>query len=154
MDNSGHVYDEDLDPTIASLRYVDYRYLRFFYHPIEDKFSLINGWKDHSWTDAKAMRGGLDADERDSREQIFGKNNINIQQKNVPQLLMDEVSIVQHTEILELPSNPLFRPFIPSICSRWLACSFGQWTNTITMLSAFSSFQSSVSQLLYWRQNR
>lgn len=92
MNNSGLVYDEDLDPTIVSLRYVDYRYLRFFYHPIEDKFSLINGWKDHSWTSAKAMRGGLDADERDSREQIFGKNNINIQQKNIPQLLMDEVS--------------------------------------------------------------
>lgn len=92
MNNSGLVYDEDLDPTIVSLRYVDYRYLRFFYHPIEDKFSLINGWKDHCWTSAKAMRGGLDADERDSREQIFGKNNINIQQKNVPQLLMDEVS--------------------------------------------------------------
>ncbi|KAJ5220798.1 cation-transporting ATPase [Penicillium citrinum] len=90
MDNSGHVYDEDLDPTIASLRYVDYRYLRFFYHPVEDKFSLINGWKDQSWTSAKAMRGGLDADERDSREQIFGKNNINIHQKNIPQLLMDE----------------------------------------------------------------
>ncbi|KAJ5095152.1 cation-transporting ATPase [Penicillium argentinense] len=90
MDNSGHVYDEDLDPTIVSLRYLDYRYLRFFYHPIEDKFSLINGWKDHSWTNAKAMRGGLDADERDSREQIFGKNNINIEQKSIPQLLMDE----------------------------------------------------------------
>lgn len=101
MDNSGHVYDEDLDPTIVSLRYVDYRYLRFFYHPVEDKFSLINGWKDQSWTSAKAMRGGLDADERDSREQIFGKNNINIHQKNIPQLLMDEVNASGDTNNLD-----------------------------------------------------
>lgn len=38
------------------------------------------------------MRGGLDADDRDSRERIFGKNLIDIKQKSVPQLLADEVS--------------------------------------------------------------
>jgi cation-transporting ATPase 13A2 len=37
------------------------------------------------------MRVGLNADERDSREQIFGKNAINIQQKSLFQLLIDEV---------------------------------------------------------------
>lgn len=91
VDASGHLYDEDNDPTIASLHFLDYRYMRFCYHPIQDKFLLINGWKDPSWTNVKVMRGGLDADERDSREQIFGQNNIDIQQKNVPQLLIDEV---------------------------------------------------------------
>jgi cation-transporting ATPase 13A2 len=67
--------------------------MRFFYHPIEDKFSLINGWKDPSWTNAKVMREGLDADERDSREQLFERNCIEIIQKTVPQLLVDEVSL-------------------------------------------------------------
>lgn len=38
------------------------------------------------------MRGGLDADDRDSREQIFGTNIVDIKQKSVPQLLIDEVS--------------------------------------------------------------
>jgi hypothetical protein len=38
------------------------------------------------------MRSGLDADDRDSREQIFGKNVIDIQQKPLFQLLIDEVS--------------------------------------------------------------
>lgn len=52
---------------------------------------MINGWKDPSWINAKAMRAGLDADERDSREQLFGQNVIDIQQKTVPQLLVDEV---------------------------------------------------------------
>jgi len=65
--------------------------MRFFYHPIEDKFSLINGWKDPSWTNAKVMREGLDADERDSREQLFERNAIEIYQKTIPQLLVDEV---------------------------------------------------------------
>lgn len=46
------------------------------------------------------MRGGLDADERDSREQLFGQNNIDIHQKNIPQLLIDEVR--HHTAITTL----------------------------------------------------
>ncbi|KAJ5501698.1 ATPase P-type K/Mg/Cd/Cu/Zn/Na/Ca/Na/H-transporter [Penicillium expansum] len=70
-DSLKQTYDEDNDPTIPSLRFIDYRYLKFFYHPIEDKFSLINGWKDPSWTNAKVMRSGLDADERDSRNRYL-----------------------------------------------------------------------------------
>lgn len=91
VDPPGHVYDEDTDPTMVNLRFLDYRHMRFCYHPLEDKFALISGWKDPSWINAKVMRGGLDADERDSREQIFGQNVIDIQQKTVPQLLVDEV---------------------------------------------------------------
>jgi cation-transporting ATPase 13A3/4/5 len=66
--------------------------LRFFYHPLEDKYLLISGWKDPSWKNAKSMRAGLNAEDRDSREQIFGKNAIDIQQKSLAQLLVDEVS--------------------------------------------------------------
>lgn len=87
-----YLYDEDNDPAISSLRYFDYRYLRFFYHPLQDKFCLLNGWKDPGWENVKVMRGGLDADDRDSREQIFGSNIVDIKQKSVPQLLIDEVS--------------------------------------------------------------
>jgi hypothetical protein len=53
---------------------------------------LISGWKDPSWVNAKSMRAGLDAEDRDSREQIFGLNAINIQQKPLFQLLIDEVN--------------------------------------------------------------
>ncbi|KAJ5610075.1 hypothetical protein N7510_006794 [Penicillium lagena] len=90
VDSLRYAWDEDSDPTMASLRFLDYRYLRFYYHPLEDKFSLIGNWKDPAWTNVKVMRGGLDADERDSREQIFGHNVIDIQQKSVLQLLVDE----------------------------------------------------------------
>jgi cation-transporting ATPase 13A3/4/5 len=89
-DSYRYQYDEDSDPTVENLKYFDYRYLRFFYHPLEDKFLLISGWKDPSWVNAKSMRAGLDAEDRDSREQIFGLNAINIQQKPLFQLLIDE----------------------------------------------------------------
>ncbi|OJJ55329.1 hypothetical protein ASPSYDRAFT_159263 [Aspergillus sydowii CBS 593.65] len=89
-DTYRYTYDEDSDPTVEQLRHFDYRYLRFFYHPLEDKFLLISGWKDPSWTNAKSMRVGLNADDRDSREQIFGKNAIDIQQRSLLKLLTDE----------------------------------------------------------------
>ena len=102
MDSLRYALDEDSDPTMASLRFLDYRYLRFYYHPIEDKFSLISNWKDPAWTNVRVMRGGLDADERDSREQVFGHNIIDIQQKSVLQLLMDEVRALWSSGQLEI----------------------------------------------------
>jgi cation-transporting P-type ATPase 13A2 len=86
---NGHRYDEDAE--VAMLRYVDYRYMRLLYHPLEDKFVLNNDWWDPQWTSVKALREGLDAEEREPREQVFGKNLIEIQQKTIPQLLLDEV---------------------------------------------------------------
>ncbi|KAJ9203835.1 hypothetical protein DTO164E3_2189 [Paecilomyces variotii] len=82
--------EEDNDPIMSVLRSLDYRYLQFFYHPLEDKFVLVTSWKDPLWTNVKVMRNGLDADERDSREQVFGQNLIGIEEKSVAQLLVDE----------------------------------------------------------------
>lgn len=87
--SNGHRYDDDRE--IEYLRFLDYRYMRLIYHPIEDKFVLNNDWWDSQWTDVKAMRAGLDAEERDPRDQVFGKNAIEIQEKGVGQILMDEV---------------------------------------------------------------
>lgn len=85
-------YDEDDDPILAHLRFLDYRYISFCFHPLKDRFVLCSDWRDPSWTDVKSIRAGLDSDERHRREQVFGKNQINIQQKSIPQLLVDEVS--------------------------------------------------------------
>ena len=57
---------------------------------MKDKFVLNSNFKDPSWTDVKSIRAGLDGEERHKREQVFGKNLINIQQKSVVQLLVDE----------------------------------------------------------------
>ena len=84
-------WDEDEDPLIRELRCLDYRYIRFVYHPIKDKFVLANTWKDPAWTEVSALREGLDNDERDYRELVFGKNLIDIAEKSVGQLLVDEV---------------------------------------------------------------
>ncbi|TVY85195.1 putative cation-transporting ATPase [Lachnellula suecica] len=83
-------YDEDDDPVLEDLRILDYRYMRFSYNPLKDRFVLTNSWKDPAWTDVKSIRTGLDGDEKDNRELVFGKNLIDIKQKTIPQLLLDE----------------------------------------------------------------
>ncbi|KAF2715019.1 P-type ATPase-like protein [Pleomassaria siparia CBS 279.74] len=83
-------YDEDSDPVIKQLRCLDYRYIRFCYHPLKDKFVLANTWKDPAWTNTSALREGLDNEERDYRELVFGRNVIDIEEKTVGQLLVDE----------------------------------------------------------------
>ena len=85
-------YEEDDDPLMTHLRFLDYRYISFCFNPLKDKFMPCSDWKDPKWTDMKSIRAGLDSDERHKREQIFGKNQIDIQQKSIPQLLVDEVS--------------------------------------------------------------
>ena len=82
---------EEDDPVLSNLRFLDYRYIRFCFHPLKDRFVLSNSWKDPQWTDVKILRIGLDSDERDLREQVFGRNMIEIEEKSIPQLLIDEV---------------------------------------------------------------
>lgn len=86
-----HDYDEDDDPVMMQLRFLDYRYIRFCYHPLKDKFVLSSNWKDPTWIDVKSIRAGLESDERYRREQVFGMNQIDIKQKSIPKLLIDEV---------------------------------------------------------------
>jgi cation-transporting P-type ATPase 13A2 len=88
-------YRGDPDPELDILRFLDYRYMRLIYHPLEDKFMLNNSWWDPQWTDVKALREGLDSDERDPRDQVFGKNVIEIREKTIPELLLDEVSLAR-----------------------------------------------------------
>ncbi|KAL9591185.1 MAG: hypothetical protein Q9203_000057 [Teloschistes exilis] len=82
--------DEDDDPPIPTLLHLDYRYMRFCFNPLNERFTLSSNWRDSSWTKVKSMRVGLDSDERYRRETVFGKNEISIKQKSIPQLLLDE----------------------------------------------------------------
>lgn len=83
--------DDDPDPIVNELRILDYRYVRLFYHQQKDKFILFNGWKDPNWTNTRAVKSGLDSDEKSVREVVFGRNDIDIEQKSVGRLLLDEV---------------------------------------------------------------
>ncbi|KAK6584524.1 hypothetical protein PZA11_002748 [Diplocarpon coronariae] len=82
--------DEDDDPIIDELRLLDYRYMRFSFHPLKERFMLCNSWKDPTWIDVKSIRAGIDGEEKESRELVFGKNLIEIKQKTIFQLLIDE----------------------------------------------------------------
>nr|POE65066.1 putative cation-transporting atpase [Quercus suber] len=85
-----HDYDEYDDPIVDELVIMDYRYIRFCYHPLKDKLVLGNTWKDPSWTDVTSVRAGIDGEEQEIRERIFGQNVIDIEQKSIGQLLVDE----------------------------------------------------------------
>ena len=84
-------YDEDDDPVLPILRLLEYRYIRFWFHPVRDRFILGNAWKDPSWTDVRSLRTGLDGDEKVYRLVVFGPNLVNVERKSIPQLLADEV---------------------------------------------------------------
>jgi cation-transporting ATPase 13A2 len=87
-------YDDENDPIVNHLRILDYRYVRLCFHPLKDKFVLSSGWKDPEWTDSRRVRSGLDIDEKAMREVVFGNNLIDIEQKSMGQLLVDEVSLI------------------------------------------------------------
>ncbi|KAK1148276.1 hypothetical protein N8T08_010085 [Aspergillus melleus] len=79
------------------------------------------GWKDPLWTNAKMMRMGLDADDRDSREQVFGKNLIDIHQKSALELLLDEtMSRLRSISLFECDIRVLRNSFWRSVPSREL----------------------------------
>ncbi|KAK3373986.1 hypothetical protein B0T24DRAFT_576743 [Lasiosphaeria ovina] len=86
-----YLMDEDNDPILRDLRMLNYRYVRFYFHPLKDKFLLCNGWKDPLWSNVREIRAGLDSDEKSHRDVVFGSNLIDIEQKSAFRLLVDEV---------------------------------------------------------------
>ncbi|KAL2135550.1 hypothetical protein VTI74DRAFT_8029 [Chaetomium olivicolor] len=88
---TSYLLEEDQDPILQDLRMINYRYVRFYFHPITDKFLLCNGWKDPLWSNVREIRAGIDSDEKSHREVVFGSNLIDIEQKSVFRLLVDEV---------------------------------------------------------------
>jgi len=131
--------DEDDDPIIDDLRIIDYRYMRFSYHSLKDRFVLCNGWKDPAWTDVKSIRAGIDGDEKESRDIAFGKNLIDMKQKTILQLLVDEVCTKALTCVA---TSLLHRLFIHSMYSKLPVSFSGPSMSTTTMRLVFSSFLS------------
>lgn len=89
--SNAYYLDIDDDPIVEELRVINYRYVRLFFHPLVDKFRVSNGWKDPLWTDVEAVREGIDSEEKSHRENVFGSNLIDIEQKSIFRLLVDEV---------------------------------------------------------------
>lgn len=93
--NPTYDLDVDNDPILHHIRYFDYRYIRFCYHPIKDKFIMITGYKDPVWINVDALREGVSNDDVEPRQLVFGENDIKIESKTTAQLLMDEVCSLQ-----------------------------------------------------------
>lgn len=59
---------------------------------MRDEFALNNNWSDPAWTNVYDIREGLDAEAQDRRQDVFGLNLIEIEQKPLTRILVDEVS--------------------------------------------------------------
>lgn len=90
---------DDDDPVLPTLRVVSYRYISLFFHPGQDSFVVFHGWKDPAWANARLARSGIDAEERSFRETLFGLNVIDIDQKSISKLMVDEACIALCTEM-------------------------------------------------------
>ena len=84
-------FDEDDDPVMEQLRFVDYRYIRLIFDPSKGRFVFDLSKKDKAWLSVKSAKYGLDAEGRHQKEKVFGQNMIDIEEKSIPQLLVDEV---------------------------------------------------------------
>ncbi|QSL66666.1 hypothetical protein MERGE_001050 [Pneumocystis wakefieldiae] len=74
------------------LRYVDYSYIRVIYSPEQQKFLPSYTWKDpHRMLSIEDISKGLTTHTKNIREVIFGKNIIDIQEKSVFRLLVNEI---------------------------------------------------------------
>lgn len=130
--------DDDDDPVLMHLRFLNYRYIQFCFNPFLDKFALCGNWQDPSWTNVKSIRAGLDGEERLRRGKVFGKNQIDVQQKSLLALLVDEVS--QSVCTTSNTRLRFARSFILFMCSKSPVSYFGHLTNTTITPFAFSSY--------------
>ncbi|OBA19758.1 hypothetical protein METBIDRAFT_12805 [Metschnikowia bicuspidata var. bicuspidata NRRL YB-4993] len=82
---------KDHNPVVPYVHSFEYRYLKFFYSPVDDMFRTNSNWYDLHWLSVKHLREGTAQSLQEQRADIFGKNNISIREKSALQLLADEV---------------------------------------------------------------
>lgn len=82
---------KETNPVVPYIHSFEYRYIKFFYNPVEDIFKTNSTWYDLHWLNIKNLREGTSQTLHDYRSIIFGQNNIQIKEKSTVQLLADEV---------------------------------------------------------------
>ncbi|RKP33686.1 hypothetical protein BJ085DRAFT_22433, partial [Dimargaris cristalligena] len=74
------------------LTYFEHRHNRFLFNPIERRYQHVNSWKPNQWSKTpKQTRAGLTSRSFQERFDLFGANTIEILEKSLVQLLMDEI---------------------------------------------------------------
>lgn len=82
---------KEANPVVLYVHSFEYRYIKFYYNPVEDIFKTNSTWYDLHWLNRKNLREGCSQQLQEQRAQIFGDNSIAIQEKSIAQLLLDEV---------------------------------------------------------------
>ncbi|KAK6465062.1 cation translocating P-type ATPase [Scheffersomyces coipomensis] len=83
--------NKESDPIIPFIQSFTYRYLKFFYDPVEDIFRTNSNWYDLRWLNVKSTKDGVSQSLQERRLDIFDENSIEVISKSVVQLLVDEV---------------------------------------------------------------
>lgn len=79
------------DPVIPYMHSFTYRYIKFFYNPVEDMFKSNSNWYDARWLNVKNTKEGVSQSTQEHRLNIFDENTIAIEEKTTMKLMMDEV---------------------------------------------------------------
>lgn len=83
--------NKEANPVIPYVHSFEYRYIKFFYNPVDDIFKTNSTWYDIHWLNIKNLREGCSQQLHEQRTEIFGGNSIEIKEKTIGQLLLDEV---------------------------------------------------------------
>ncbi|KAJ3312746.1 hypothetical protein HDV04_002710 [Boothiomyces sp. JEL0838] len=84
--------DASQDIILDHLRFYEYRYFKFFFNPNTGMFEPNYAWVDSNWTSVSRVFLEQDDDQEiHSKRSIFGKNQVEIQEKSNFRLLVDEV---------------------------------------------------------------
>ncbi|KAG0284884.1 hypothetical protein BGZ96_010787 [Linnemannia gamsii] len=77
--------------TLHDMRYFDYQYIRFIYNPSAQAFMQNSQWKDPDWNMAANCERGVGRETHQERTMVFGLNLIDVKEKTVGQLLVQEI---------------------------------------------------------------
>ncbi|KAF9913042.1 hypothetical protein EC991_005910 [Linnemannia zychae] len=77
--------------TLHDMRYFDYQYIRFIFNPSAQAFMQNSQWKDPDWSNAANCERGIGRETHQERTMVFGHNLIDVQEKTIGQLLVQEV---------------------------------------------------------------
>lgn len=132
MTGISHAYTiDDIDPIVPILISFEYRYMTLFYDPLDDLFKLSNNWIDEKWCHYPDIKDGITESNYRCRKMIFGDNIIEIKEKSVLKLLVDEVL------------HPFYVFQVFSIFL-WLADSYYYYAFCIFLISVISITESLI----------
>ncbi|CAI5756413.1 unnamed protein product [Candida verbasci] len=128
---ASYMVTNETDPVIPILHSFVYRYIKFFYNPLEDIFKTNSNWYDSRWLNVKTTKEGISQSLQGQRLNIFDENKIEIEEKSIARLLIDEVL------------HPFYVFQVFSIFL-WLADDYYYYASCIFLISLISIINSSI----------